>query len=80
MNEVSLDRTYFGSTIIGELKPRCVKALSEARLYHLDSVRRLRNAAAHNTCMISNLKPQNWFKSDIEINPILGYAGVGYRF
>ena len=35
---------------------------------HFDSVRRLRNAAAHNTCMISNLKPQNWFKSDIEIN------------
>ncbi len=58
----------FGSTIIGEPKPRCVKALSEARLYHLDSVRRLRNAAAHNTCMISNLKPQSWFKSDIEIN------------
>ena len=35
---------------------------------HFDSVRRLRNAAAHNTCMISNLKPQSWFKSDIEIN------------
>ena len=35
---------------------------------HFDSVRRLRNAAAHNTCMISNLKPQCWFKSDIEIN------------
>lgn len=35
---------------------------------HFDSVRRLRNAAAHNTCIISNLKPQNWFKSDIEIN------------
>ncbi len=35
---------------------------------HFDSVRRLRNAAAHNTCMISNLRPQNWFKSDIEIN------------
>ena len=35
---------------------------------HFESVRRLRNAAAHNTCMISNLKPQSWFKSDIEIN------------
>ena len=44
---------------------------------HFDSVRRLRNAAAHNACMISNLKPQNWFKSDFEINFELLGANLG---
>jgi len=36
LSKACLDRTYFGSTIIEEPKPRCVKALSEACLYHLD--------------------------------------------
>ena len=44
---------------------------------HFDSVRRLRNAAAHNACMISNLKSQNWFKSDFEINFELLGANLG---
>ncbi len=44
---------------------------------HFDSVRRLRNAAAHNNCMLSNLKPQGWFKSDIETNFELLSANIG---
>ena len=44
---------------------------------HFDSVRRLRNAAAHNACMLCNLKPQNWFKADIEINFELLGANLG---
>jgi len=44
---------------------------------HFESVRRLRNAAAHNFCLLSNFKPQNWFKSDIEINFELLGANLG---
>ncbi len=44
---------------------------------HFDSVRRLRNAAAHNACMISNLKSQSWFHPDIETNFELLGANLG---
>ena len=44
---------------------------------HFDSVRRLRNAAAHNACMLSNFKSQNWFHPDIEMNFELLGANLG---
>jgi hypothetical protein len=44
---------------------------------HFDSVRRLRNAAAHNSCMLSNFKPQNWFHSDMQTNFELLGANLG---
>lgn len=44
---------------------------------HFDSVRRLRNAAAHNACMLSNIKPASWFHSDVEINFELLGANLG---
>jgi hypothetical protein len=36
LSKACLDRTYFGSPIIVEPKPRYVKALSAVRLYHQD--------------------------------------------
>jgi hypothetical protein len=44
---------------------------------HFDSVRRLRNAAAHNACILSNFKSQNWFHTDIETNFELLSANLG---
>lgn len=36
-------------------------------LIHLDCVRRLRNAAAHNSCMLCSLKPDNKFFFDTDV-------------
>ena len=33
---------------------------------HFDSVRRLRNACAHNFCLLTSFKPVQWFKPDLE--------------
>lgn len=44
---------------------------------HFDSVRRLRNAAAHNSCMLCNFKPQSWFHFDPEISFELLGANLG---
>ena len=44
---------------------------------HFDSVRCLRNAAAHNVCMLSNIKPATWFHSDVKINFELLGANLG---
>lgn len=46
---------------------------------HFESVRRLRNAAAHNTCMLCSFKPAPKFKSDLETNFELlqGNIGIG---
>lgn len=46
---------------------------------HFESVRRIRNACAHNVCMLSSFKPVQVFKSDIETNFELlgGNLGVG---
>ncbi|MCR5046329.1 MAG: Abi family protein [Treponema sp.] len=46
---------------------------------HFDSVRRIRNACAHNVCMLSSFKPVQGFKSDLETNFELlgGNIGVG---
>lgn len=40
---------------------------------HFDSVRRLRNACAHNFCLLTSFKPVQWFKPDLETSfEILG--------
>lgn len=46
---------------------------------HFDSVRRIRNACAHNVCMLASLKPVQGFKSDLETNFELlgGNIGIG---
>lgn len=46
---------------------------------HFDSVRRLRNASAHNICMLCSFKPSSGFKNDIEISFELlqGNIGIG---
>lgn len=44
---------------------------------HFDSVRRLRNAAAHNACMLCSFKPASWFHSDLETNFELLNANLG---
>ena len=46
---------------------------------HFDSVRRIRNACAHNVCMLASFKPVQGFKSDLETNFELlgGNIGIG---
>jgi len=46
---------------------------------HFESVRRIRNACAHNVCMLSSFKPVQGFKSDLETNFELlgGNIGIG---
>jgi hypothetical protein len=46
---------------------------------HFESVRRIRNACAHNVCILSSFKPVQGFKSDLETNFELlgGNIGVG---
>lgn len=46
---------------------------------HFDSVRRIRNACAHNVCMLASFKPVQSFKSDLETNFELlgGNIGIG---
>lgn len=46
---------------------------------HFDSVRRIRNACAHNVCMLSSFKSVQGFKSDLETNFELlqGNLGIG---
>ena len=44
---------------------------------HFDSVRHLRNACAHNICMLTNFKPVQNFKADLEINFELLQANLG---
>lgn len=46
---------------------------------HFESVRRIRNACAHNVCMLASFKPVQGFKSDLETNFELlgGNMGIG---
>ena len=46
---------------------------------HFESVRRIRNACAHNVCMLASFKPVQGFKSDLETNFELlgGNIGIG---
>ncbi|MBR5032425.1 MAG: Abi family protein [Treponema sp.] len=44
---------------------------------HIDSIRRIRNAAAHNSCMLCNFKPVSNFAYDVGINFDLLDAGLG---
>jgi len=44
---------------------------------HFESVRRLRNAAAHNACILSTFKSESWFHPDIEIQFELLGANLG---
>lgn len=44
---------------------------------HFDSVRRLRNAAAHNACMLVSFKPAAWFKPDFEMSFTLAGENLG---
>ena len=44
---------------------------------HIDSIRRIRNAAAHNSCMLCNFRPVQRFDYDMEINFELLGAGLG---
>ena len=46
---------------------------------HFESVRRIRNACAHNVCMLSSFKAVQGFKSDLETNFELlgGKIGIG---
>ncbi|MCR5291022.1 MAG: Abi family protein [Treponema sp.] len=46
---------------------------------HFDSVRRIRNACAHNKCMLSSFRTVQGFKTDLEINFELlsGNIGIG---
>ena len=46
---------------------------------HFESVRRIRNACAHNVCILSSFKPVQGFKSDLETNFELlgGNIGIG---
>lgn len=44
---------------------------------HIDSIRRLRNATAHNVCMLCNFKPVPKFTYDVAINFELIGAGLG---
>ena len=43
---------------------------------HIDSIRRIRNAAAHNSCMLCNFRPVQKFNYDVEINFELLKAGL----
>lgn len=44
---------------------------------HFESVRRLRNAAAHNTCILCSFKAEAWFHPDMEISFELAGAKLG---
>lgn len=46
---------------------------------HFESVRRIRNACAHNVCMLASFKPVQGFQSDLETNFELlgGNIGIG---
>ncbi len=44
---------------------------------HIDSIRRIRNAAAHNSCMLCNFRSIPKFNYDVEINFELLSAGLG---
>ena len=44
---------------------------------HFDSVRRLRNAAAHNVCMLCSFKPQQHFHFDVETSFKLLQSNLG---
>ncbi len=44
---------------------------------HFESVRRLRNAAAHNACMLCSFKPAQWFHFDAETSFDLLGANLG---
>lgn len=44
---------------------------------HFESVRRLRNATAHNACILSTFKSESWFHPDIEIQFELLGANLG---
>ena len=41
--------------------------LNNAQIKHFDSVRRLRNAAAHNSCMLRSLLPEQNFNFDMDV-------------
>lgn len=47
------------------------------QMSHLSSVRRIRNAAAHNNCMIHNLAPAPQLKYDVETMFALSQSGCG---
>ena len=44
---------------------------------HFDSVRRLRNASAHNVCMLSSFRPVQNFRWDVDINFELLQGNIG---
>ena len=44
---------------------------------HFESVRRIRNACAHNNCMLSSFKSVQWFKPDLETNFELLSGNIG---
>ncbi|MGN0739968.1 MAG: Abi family protein [Treponema sp.] len=44
---------------------------------HFDSVRRLRNACAHNACLLTSFKSVQWFKPDLETNFELLSGNIG---
>ena len=44
---------------------------------HIDSIRRIRNASAHNLCMLCNFRPVQKFNYDVEINFELLKADLG---
>lgn len=44
---------------------------------HFDSIRRLRNACAHNACLLCSFKPVQWFHFDVETSMELVEANIG---
>lgn len=57
---------FFDFTIFFEFYYTYFK-LTNSQIKHFSSVRRIRNAAAHNSCMLRSLKPEQNFKFDLDV-------------